>query len=323
MLALGVDLARAGHLTDMPDSPIHSVLGAGLSRWLASMTGPLSVIDLSATLHPRATDLLPGDVLTPGSLSVREGPQKLCAATTLDFAQEALTLGIGVAMRDDLLVGDRVEFLEQACNGLGWTALAVAEEFGVPWGVIGRSWAFDGASRLYWGWADSEAGYEDATGEPAEDCGLLRSEFDAAFPVGKFRAVGSGRLRGLLSHENSLVRDAAAAILDLRRLAREACPARTLASALYDADVDASFIGPQPSVLLVWRSASLDLAYRIGDDLFEYEGQDGSDYLPALAAVCLHADKPLERAEKVWGVALRRLGALDRLLAVIGIRKGQ
>jgi hypothetical protein len=320
MLALGVDLVRAGHLTDMPDSPIHSVLGAGLSRWLASMTGPLSVIDLSATLHPRATDLLPVDVLTHG-LSGREGTQKLCAATTLDFAQEALTLGIGVSMREDLLVGDRVEFLEQACNGLGWTAMAVAEEFGVPWGVIGRSWAFDAASHLFWGWSDSEAGYEDATGEPAEDCGLLRAEFDAAYPVGKFRPVGSGRLRGLVSHENPLVRDAAAAILDLRRFAREACPVRTWASALCDADVDAPFIGPEPSVLLAWRDFTL--AYRIGDDLYEYEFQDGSDYLPAFAAICLHADDPLKRAEKVWAVALRRLGALDRLLAVIGIRRGE
>ena len=317
MLALGVDLVRAGYLTDMPDRPIYCVLGEGLSRWLASMTGPLRVIDLSATLHSRATDLLPGDVLTPGTLSVREGTQKLCAATTLDFAQEALTLGIGVATREDLLVGDRVEFLEQACKGLGWTALAVAEEFGYPLGVLGRSWAFDAASQLFWGWSDSEAGYEDATGEPAEDCGLLRAEFDAAYPVGKFRAVGSGRLRGLLSHENPLVRDAAAAILDLRRLAREACPLRTLASALYDADVESSYIGPEPSVLLAWRDYTL--AYRLGDDLYEYQ-QEWAEHLPALAAVCLHADRPLQRAEKVWGVALRRLGALDRLLAVIGIR---
>jgi hypothetical protein len=321
MLALGVDLVRAGCLTDIPDRPIYSVLGAGLSRWLESMTGPLRVIDLVATLHPRATDILPGDVLTPCTRSVREGTQKPCVATTLDLAQEALTMGIGVSMREDLLVGDRVEFLEQACKGLGWTALAVAEEFGLPWGVIGRSWAFDVASRLFWAWSDSEAGYEDATGEPAADCGLLRAEFDAAYPVGKYRAVGSGRLRGLVSHENPLVRDAAAAILDLRRLAREACPVRTLALALHDAEVEYSYIGPEPSVLLAWRDFAL--AYRIGDDLYEYEVQDGSGYLPALTAICFHADEPLQRAEKVWAVALRRLGALDRLLSVIGNRSGE
>jgi hypothetical protein len=320
---LGTALLRRGFLRQNPAHSMTRIVADGVGRWLDSLVGPLSVLELHAHQATSVSELLGMD----GSLDGDFGPyaQDFATALGLESSNPAhLVLGLTASSRSDIAVRQSVERLESACPGLGWSAWWTAEQAGQSWGVVGFNWAKDWASHFYWGGAEDESGYEEMTGEPESECGVLRSEFDAAFPLGQHASqpLPAGVLRALSTHADALVRDTASALLDLRRTATVPCPASGFSGAVFHATE--GYWGHAVSTLLVWES--FDLAYRIGDDWQEYGDSGYQGPLDWYAAVGLQldisGDCPLRRAERFWKVPLRRLGALDRLLACLAAREG-